>query len=108
MSLRCMEEKGSQTGIAAESRFATSEPMNQSTRLRPHARPLVLIQVDNNLALGYDLNMEKASEAARELAKLSVSARRRKWGEKGFRERMQAWGKLGGRPRIKRGNRNGN
>jgi hypothetical protein len=52
--------------------------------------------------------MRKPSEAAMELAKLSVAARRRKWGKQGFRERMQAWGKLGGRPRGKKGNRNAN
>jgi hypothetical protein len=52
--------------------------------------------------------MSKASEAARELAKRSVTARRRKWGKAGFRKKMQAWGKLGGRPRSKKGNRNGN
>jgi hypothetical protein len=51
--------------------------------------------------------MTKASEAARELARRSVAARRLKWGEKGFRERMQAWGKLGGRP-PKKGNRDAN
>jgi len=45
--------------------------------------------------------MKKAAEAAKELAKLSVAARRRKWGEDGFRKKMQAWGKLGGRPRTK-------
>jgi hypothetical protein len=55
----------------------------------------------NNLALGYYLKMEKAREAAKELAKRSVAARRLKWGEEGFREKMQAWGKLGGRPRTK-------
>jgi hypothetical protein len=42
--------------------------------------------------------MTKASEAGRELARRSVAARRLKWGDKGFRERMQEWGKLGGRP----------
>jgi hypothetical protein len=52
--------------------------------------------------------MGKASEAARELAKRSVAARRLKWGEAGFREKMQAWGKLGGRPRGKKGKRNAN
>jgi hypothetical protein len=51
--------------------------------------------------------MSKASEAARELAHRSVTARRRKWGKEGFRERMQAWGKLGGRP-PKKGKRNAN
>jgi hypothetical protein len=67
-----------------------------------------VISFDNNLALGYIPTMTKASEAARELARLSVSARRLKWGEKGFREKLQAWGKLGGRPRGKKGNRNAN
>jgi len=47
---------------------------------------------------------KKANKAARELANLSVAARKRKWGKKGFRKRMQAWGKLGGRP--KKGKRN--
>jgi hypothetical protein len=42
--------------------------------------------------------MNKTSEAARELARLSIEARRRKWGEEGFRKKMQVWGKLGGRP----------
>ncbi len=42
--------------------------------------------------------MSKATEAAKELAKRSIQARRRKWGTKGFRERMREWGKLGGRP----------
>jgi hypothetical protein len=45
--------------------------------------------------------MGKTTDAAKELAKRSVAARRRKWGEEGFREKMQAWGKLGGRPRTK-------
>jgi hypothetical protein len=49
--------------------------------------------------------MSKASEAARELAKLSVAARRRKWGDEGFRKKLRAWGKRGGRPRGKKGNR---
>jgi hypothetical protein len=52
--------------------------------------------------------MNKASKAAKKLARLSVAARRRKWGEKGFREKMQAWGKLGGRPRGKKGKRDAN
>jgi hypothetical protein len=52
--------------------------------------------------------MNEASEAARKLAKRSVAARRLKWGEEGFRKKMQAWGKQGGRPRGKKGNRNGN
>jgi len=42
--------------------------------------------------------VSKASKAAQELARLSVAARRRKWGREGFRARMRAWGKLGGRP----------
>jgi hypothetical protein len=53
------------------------------------------------------LDMEKVTEAARELAKLSVQARRQKWGSEGFRERMKAWGKLGGRPpKNKKGDSN--
>ena len=43
--------------------------------------------------------MSKASEAARELARRSVEARKRKWGKAGFEAKMRAWGKLGGRPR---------
>ena len=62
----------------------------------------------NNLTLGYSKSMSKATEAARELARLSVAARRRMWGAEGFRKRMREWGKLGGRPRSKKGNGNGN
>jgi hypothetical protein len=47
--------------------------------------------------------MSKATEAARELAKRSIQARREKWGEEEFVRRMRAWGKLGGRPRTKKG-----
>ena|SRR5437660_6125750 len=65
-------------------------------------------ELENNLSLGYYESMSKASQAARELAKLSIAARRRKWGAEGFREKMQAWGRLGGRPRTKKGNRYGN
>jgi hypothetical protein len=43
--------------------------------------------------------MSNASEAAKALARLSVAARRKKWGTQGFRERMRKWGKHGGRPR---------
>lgn len=50
--------------------------------------------------------MTRASEAARELAKRSIAARRLKWGNEGFRKRMQEWGKLGGRP-PKKGKRDG-
>ena len=46
--------------------------------------------------------MGKATEAAKELAKRSVRARRLKWGNEGFRDRMREWGKLGGRP-LKKG-----
>lgn len=60
----------------------------------------------NNLTLGYIARMKTASKAARELARLSVLARRRKWGKKGFREKLRAWGKLGGRPRTEKGNNN--
>jgi hypothetical protein len=52
--------------------------------------------------------MTKTSEAARQLAKCSVAARKLKWGNEGFRERMQAWGKLGGRPRTKKVKRDAN
>jgi hypothetical protein len=45
--------------------------------------------------------MTIVSEAAKELAKRSVAARRRAWGKKGFRKKMQEWGKLGGRPSKK-------
>jgi len=40
-----------------------------------------------------------ASKAARALAKRSVRARKRAWGEDEFIRRMQDWGKLGGRPK---------
>jgi len=60
----------------------------------------------NNLAIGYIIDMNKASEAARTLAKRSVEARRQKWGEEEFKEKMWAWGKLGGRP-TKKGKHNG-
>jgi hypothetical protein len=50
---------------------------------------------------------KKTNKAAQELGNLSVAARKRKWGKKGFRKRMQKWGKLGGRP-PKKGNRNAN
>lgn len=49
----------------------------------------------------------KASQAARLLARKSVRARREKWGEKEFARRMREWGRLGGRP-PKEGNRDGN
>jgi hypothetical protein len=52
--------------------------------------------------------MEKATEAARELARRSVRVRRKKWGEKGFLRRMRKWGKLGGRPLGKRGKNHAN
>ena len=65
-------------------------------------------RLTNNLALGYYGGMAKVNEAARELAKLSVAARRAKWGNEGFRKRMQAWGKLGGRPSGKKGSRDAN
>jgi hypothetical protein len=69
---------------------------------------LKMFDLANNLTLGYAKAMNQASKAARELARLSVIARRHKWGERGFRERMRAWGKLGGRPLAKKGKRNGN
>ena|ERR1700690_3842132 len=55
------------------------------------------IQELNDLVERIDMN--KATDAARELAKRSIRARRQKWGTDGFRERMREWGKLGGRPR---------
>jgi hypothetical protein len=67
-----------------------------------------MVAIDNNLAVGYISTMSKASEAARELARLSVASRRRKWGAEGFREKMQAWGKLGGRPKKEKVNADGN
>ena len=42
--------------------------------------------------------MDEKNKAAQSLAKLSVAARQRKWGKKGFTKKMQQWGKLGGRP----------
>ncbi len=60
----------------------------------------------NNLALGCYWSMSKATEAAKELARRSVAARKHKWGKKGFRQKMRNWGKLGGRP-PKKGKRNG-
>ena len=46
--------------------------------------------------------MMTVSDAAKALAQRSIAARKLKWGEAGFRERMQKWGKLGGRPRSKK------
>jgi hypothetical protein len=39
------------------------------------------------------------SDAARALAQRSVEARKKQWGAKEFKKRMQEWGKLGGRPK---------
>jgi hypothetical protein len=49
--------------------------------------------------------VKKAGDAAKELARRSVKARKQKWGKKGFRERMRAWGKLGGRPPKAKGDK---
>ena len=68
---------------------------------------LVRFRLTSNLALGYYFNMTNASKAAKELARLSVAARQRKWGKEGFREKMRAWGALGGRPRQDNGKPNG-
>ena len=68
---------------------------------------LKMFNLANNLTLGYAKAMNQASKAARELARLSVIARRHKWGAQAFREKMRAWGKLGGRPRGKKGNQDG-
>ena len=54
------------------------------------------------------MRKDKATEAARELVKRSIAARKKKWGAKGFREKMRAWGKLGGRPRTKKGKHDAN
>jgi hypothetical protein len=53
------------------------------------------------LTLGYSLLMkdQAISKAARAMAKRSVEARRKAWGEEEFIRRMHAYGKLGGRPR---------
>jgi hypothetical protein len=51
------------------------------------------------LPVGYLRHMpKKKNEAALLLAKKSVQARREKWGEKAFVQKMRKWGKLGGRP----------
>ena len=42
---------------------------------------------------------EKEKEAASILGRRSAEARIRKWGKKGFVEKMREWGKLGGRPK---------
>jgi hypothetical protein len=57
--------------------------------------------VDNKLTLGYSVFMkdQAVSKAARAMAKRSVEARRKAWGEEEFLRRMQKYGKLGGRPR---------
>jgi hypothetical protein len=48
--------------------------------------------------------MKESTKAARALARLSVAARRRKWG-KSFDQKMREFGKLGGRPpKVKDGN----
>ena len=46
--------------------------------------------------------MTNVSEAARALAKRSIAARRLKWGEEGFRERMRTWANWAGVPREER------
>jgi hypothetical protein len=57
--------------------------------------------VDNKLTLGYLVFMkdQAVSKAARAMAKRSVEARRKAWGEEEFIRRMHVYGKLGGRPR---------
>jgi hypothetical protein len=59
--------------------------------------------LEDNLTLGYSALMQSdraVSEAAREMARRSVEARKQAWGEKEFIRRMQEWGKKGGRPRV--------
>ena len=43
-------------------------------------------------------------EAARALARRSIEARKRAWGEDGFRNRLREWGRMGGRPKNSRKN----
>ena len=55
-----------------------------------------------NLALGYHMSMKQAiaaRQAGRELARLSIEARKARWGEEGFKRRLREWGRLGGRPK---------
>jgi hypothetical protein len=46
--------------------------------------------------MGTSGEIRKAAEA---LAKRSIEARKRAWGDEGFRNRMREWGKMGGRPK---------
>jgi hypothetical protein len=39
------------------------------------------------------------NQAASLLGKRSAEARKKAWGDKGFKERMKEYGKLGGRPK---------
>jgi hypothetical protein len=43
-------------------------------------------------------------EAARALARRSIEARKRAWGEDGFRNRLREWGRMGERPKNSRKN----
>ena len=45
----------------------------------------------------------KIAEVMSLMGQRSAEVRRKKWGKKEFKKRMQDWGKLGGRPRTKRG-----
>jgi hypothetical protein len=44
-------------------------------------------------------NEKALSKAAKTMAAKSVLARKRAWGDEGFRQRMKEYGRLGGRPR---------
>ena len=41
----------------------------------------------------------KISEVMSLMAQRSVEARKKAWGKREFKKRMQKWGKLGGRPK---------
>jgi hypothetical protein len=46
-----------------------------------------------------DKTNRSVNQAASLLGKRSADARKKAWGEKEFKKKMQAWGKLGGRPK---------
>ena len=47
------------------------------------------------------------NQAASLLGKRSAEVRKKAWGAKEFKKRMQAWGKLGGRPKRANNDRKG-
>ena len=48
------------------------------------------------------MKQKDVNKAASLLGKRSAEARKKKWGVKEFKRRMQEWGKLGGRPPKKK------